>query len=279
MRVNTTPYIFILDLDNTIIGDCKYQCELYSLLLALKKVKVKSTIVDEAIIKAYKKKSKLIRPYFLTFINNIKKYYPNSSIFIYTASQKDWAVKEIEIIEKSLDIKFERPLFTRDDCIMGGDMCYKKSIKKVLPKIITNLKKNKKQITDINNKILIIDDKNTYIDFNDNLLICPAYNYILFDNIWEKIPKISLKYDTIKNLLKSFIKYELISPINLSLYEYNMKKMKMMYKWLYTKCNAINEYNNNYENDKFWRKLTKILIRNNIVKFDANTVKNIKSKL
>jgi hypothetical protein len=279
MRVNTTPCIFILDLDNTIIGDCKYQSELYGVIKTLKKNKIKSTTADESLIKAYKKKSKLIRPYFVTFINTIRKYYPNSSIFIYTASQKEWAIKEIEIIEKSLDIKFDRPLFTRDDCIMGSDMSYKKSIKKILPKILISLKKNKKPTTDINNRVLIIDDRNVYIDYNDNLLICPAYNYILFDNIWEKIPINAFKHDGIRSLIKSLIKYEVISPINLMSYETNIKKMKNMYKWLYNKCNFISKYNNNYENDIFWKRLTRILLKTNITKFDYNTVKYIKDNI
>ena len=29
-RSNTEPYIFIIDLDGTIIGDCNYQCDLYN---------------------------------------------------------------------------------------------------------------------------------------------------------------------------------------------------------------------------------------------------------
>ena len=31
------PYVFILDLDGTIIGDCSYQCDLYNLQDILKK--------------------------------------------------------------------------------------------------------------------------------------------------------------------------------------------------------------------------------------------------
>ena len=29
---STEPYIFIIDLDGTIIGDCNYQCDLYNII-------------------------------------------------------------------------------------------------------------------------------------------------------------------------------------------------------------------------------------------------------
>ena len=31
MNINHEPYIFVLDLDGTIIGDCTYQCEIYNI--------------------------------------------------------------------------------------------------------------------------------------------------------------------------------------------------------------------------------------------------------
>ena len=63
------PYIFIIDLDGTIIGDCTYQCDIYNIENIMKKNSIK-IINPNTLIKCYKKKSKLIRPYFLYFLKN-----------------------------------------------------------------------------------------------------------------------------------------------------------------------------------------------------------------
>jgi histidinol phosphatase-like enzyme len=34
---NNEPYIFLLDLDGTIIGDCSYQCDIYNIQEIIKK--------------------------------------------------------------------------------------------------------------------------------------------------------------------------------------------------------------------------------------------------
>ena len=96
------PYVFIIDLDGTIIGDCSYQCDIYNIQNIMKnKIKIFRTekAKCETILKnSYNKKSLLIRPYFNVFMTMIKKIYPHSYIFVYTASEKEWAIKEINII-------------------------------------------------------------------------------------------------------------------------------------------------------------------------------------
>ena len=40
---------------------------------------------------------------------------------------------------------------------------------------------------DISKKLLIIDNNPTFVDFKDNFLLCPTYNYIQFSNLWEDL--------------------------------------------------------------------------------------------
>jgi hypothetical protein len=110
---NNEPYIFLLDLDGTIIGDCSYQCDIYNIQEIIRKnivlkngniqlgnlVKYK-TLCDKMLDNCYNLQSKLLRPHFTTFMTEMKKVFPNSFFFIYTASDKTWAHKEISIIEK-----------------------------------------------------------------------------------------------------------------------------------------------------------------------------------
>ena len=38
---NTEPYIFVIDLDGTIIGNCTYQCDIYNIMELIKSTKFK----------------------------------------------------------------------------------------------------------------------------------------------------------------------------------------------------------------------------------------------
>jgi hypothetical protein len=118
--------ILILDLDNTIIGDITYQALSYNLGERLKATENTLTYnrntINKIISLNYKKNTGIIRPNFIKFFNFIKLKIPNILIFIYTASTKEWANKEILWIEKNNKIKFNRPLFTRENCKLQNNL-------------------------------------------------------------------------------------------------------------------------------------------------------------
>ena len=64
-------YVFIIDLDGTIIGDCIYQSELFKIYLILKKLGINIKIND-ILEPCYNEKSRLIRPYFVEFMRQMK---------------------------------------------------------------------------------------------------------------------------------------------------------------------------------------------------------------
>jgi hypothetical protein len=266
------PIIFILDLDGTIIGDCTYQCDIYNIECALKKNSIKKS--SNLLLKCYKKKSKLIRPYFLYFMNKMKIKFPNSLFYIYTASEKIWAHKEIQLIEKTHEIKFNRPLFTREDCILGSDNTYKKSVKKILPKISKSIKN--KNIS--SESIFVVDNNKTFIDYTDNLLICPTYDYVLFDNLWNNIPRESLKIKEVKSIIKRLISQNKICHV-CHHYDNNMKQLEIIYEWLYLKHKYINDENAKYNKDKFWKLLANMIIKYNINFFNKHNVRFLQKKI
>jgi len=302
---NTEPYIFVIDLDGTIIGNCTYQCDIYNIMELIKNSKKKDLnkykiLCDKSLNDSYNNKSLLIRPYFFYFVESMKKLYPESYFYIYTASEKKWAIKEISIIEKNNNFKFDRPFFTRDNCIIDNNGNIKKSITKILPLIKKNVKMHasydikkhlliidnngniKKSITkilplikknvkmhasyDIKKHLLIIDNNPTFIDYKDNLLLCPTYNYIKFNNLKDVVPY-EINCNNIKNYVTRLTKEQRICR-NYDTQECSEK----MYKWLYKKCKKINKYNMRYLNDNFWKDLV-ILIKNYSIKH--YTAKNV----
>jgi ribosomal protein L31E len=247
-----TNYVFILDLDGTIIGDCIYQSEIYKISLILNKLKIKIKIND-ILDDYYNEKSKLIRPDFIYFMETVRKLYTSCLFYIYTASEKKWAEKEIGIIEKNLNIKFDRPIFTRNDCIeqmVNNKIIYKKSIEAI-----------KRKIKVKDPEIIIIDDNDVYLDNTERLIKCKSYNYKYFCNYWDYIPIDKIKNSIFINYLTTLINAERLNPI----YRINNMKQKMdYYKWLYEKCMIINKNNRKYKEDNFWLNLTKIIVDNKI---------------
>ena len=199
----------------------------------------------------------------------MREQFQNCNFYIYTASEKKWAEKEISIIEKSLNIKFSRPIFTRNDCLLikseDGSNLLKKSVENI-----------KKKIRVKNPEILIIDDNNVYIDNNDKLILCKSYNYKSFCNYWDYIPIDKITNKIFIDYLNKLISNKTLSPKN----NYsNMKQMTQTYKWLYNNCLSINEDNKQYKNDDFWLKITKLIIDNKIRSFNDITTTFINKSL
>jgi hypothetical protein len=255
-------YVFILDLDGTIIGNCYYQSILFNLETIMKKNNIRIN-VSEKLNMAYKKKNKLLRPYFIHFMTEMKKKFPNSYFYIYTASEKKWANKEIGIIEKQNNIKFNRPIFTRNDCIKKIDNSYSKSINKIIKKKHNNA------------EILVIDDNDVYIDYPNNIIKCPSYNYTYFEDLWHFINENDVKLPELQKIIIDLRYSDYIAPYSIK-YGNMMQKLES-YKWLMNKCEMIN--NSNHTNDLFWKYLTKIIVKKNITSFDKKNVYNINKYL
>lgn len=281
------PYVFVLDLDGTIIGDCSYQCDLYNLQDIFKqniKSFNKSTAVsfnkskkecEKKLNESYSKDSLLIRPHFINYMHTIKKYYPNSYIFVYTASEKTWANKEIGIIEKQNNIKFNRPIFTRDNCIVDKNGMIKKSIKKIMPQLLKTMKVGKTY--DISKKLLIIDNNPTFVDYKDNFLLCPTYNYIQFSNLWDGISgKEYVKCSELKGFLSKMIMQKKMHNIT---QKSKQEKQERLYKWLYKKHKSINSYNCSYANDTFWRDITLLIRHHNIKEYNKTIIGSIQKSI
>ena len=114
-------YIFIIDLDKTLIGNCIYQLELFNKVELMKSYNGPKINIKKILSPQYNEKVKLVRPYFIYFINKMREIYNNNvSFYIYTASSYNWANFQIKLIEKENNIKFNRPIFARNYCIMNN---------------------------------------------------------------------------------------------------------------------------------------------------------------
>tara|TARA_B100000401_G_scaffold391634_1_gene298470 strand:- start:64 stop:666 length:603 start_codon:yes stop_codon:yes gene_type:complete len=107
-------------------------------------------------------------------------------LFVYTASEKKWAYHIVPSIESVTGVKFNRPIFTRNECNMGKQA--HKSLVEVKPKIIRSLRKKYVSLTpnSLDNMIYLIDNSDV-LEESQFLLKCPTYSYTVHVDILRNI--------------------------------------------------------------------------------------------
>jgi hypothetical protein len=274
------PYIFIFDIDNTIIGNVS-RCSIeYTILQFIAKYCKKDNILNDCVKNVDfvdELNDGLLRPNFKDFINFIKKKYKNVEIYVYTYSTYKWVHKGlISNIEKSCGFKFNEPYFTREDSTKN-----EKLLGNIFDIIITNLvikypalklDKNKKIVFD--SQLVFIDDiPNKLSDYPNKQIICPNYDYQ--PSYYDIQTKIITKYNINSNV---FDNIELLNTLN-NIIEYsdypiyskngNIYQQNKELKYI-TEIKNIRkiEILNNAIKDTFFIDLMQILNKNNIHKFD-----------
>ena len=121
----------------------------------------------------------------------------------------------------------------------------------------------------IANNIIIIDNNPTFIDYTDNLLICPTYDYLKFHNLWENIPQEYAKIGELRHFVSRLISNKKMYVKN---NPSNSIVLEKLHKWLYRKYKKINNYNNKYVNDTFWLNLVTLIKHHNITVFNKKSV-------
>jgi hypothetical protein len=243
------PFIFIFNLDKTIIGDIK------SMYNILKTMNNKFYNIEEF-------KEKFIRPNFKDFIKFIKNKYKNVELYIYCNgngngngnSDLNIIINRIESyvnvnvnvnVNDNDNIKFNK-LYFKDDILIGD--IYDTIITDLISKYpLLKIDKNKKNVFD--KQFLYIDSiKDNIKDYPEKQLVCPEYNYFYY-NIY-----IGSSY------------YKKLKDDNL--YENILFLINQRYT----------EINNKNINDTFFKSLISILDKQKLL-LDNNQIKEINSKI
>ena len=275
---NKLPYIFILDIDNTIIGNvnnCNYESKILNYIFKYCKMNNiiancnnKIDIIDEL-------NEGLLRPYFIDFINFIKKKYKNIEIYLYTNSSYDWINNGglIDNIEKIAKIKFNKPYFTRENALdrqkLLGNI-YDDIIEKMIKKYpLLKIDKNKKKVFD--SQLVFIDDiPNNLKDYANKQIICPEYNYKPYYNIKEKIIK---KYNINSDIFNNKEILEIFEALDTPIYNENgsvyQKDIEYIQLSEILNIRAAQITSNTSLNDTFFKDLITVLDKNKTIrKFD-----------
>jgi hypothetical protein len=185
-------------------------------------------------------------------------------------------------MEKAFGFRFERPIFTRDDCGVDAFGNYRKSLARIFPRICRAVSKgrvlSKQEKTYLlENQLLMIDNNAVYTDRTDKLLLCPDYNYAVFENLFEIVPKEALENHDVKTFLLSMMNMGLVCPKNP--HEDLMENITFKYTWLANKCKSINDANRVYATDDFWKYLKSLIVKNELRKFTSNVISQLQDAI
>lgn len=186
------PYILLLDMDGTIIGDTAFCSHEYAIIeLIFKNCILKKDNVcmkREQIDFQDELKNGLLRPNAKDFIHYCKKRF---EIFFYTNASHEWATNTmVPQIEKALDFKVNRPIFTREKSISWTKTIINIAplIQKSLVKKYPLLEKEGNLEKVFNERLVFIDDiKNNLQDYKKRQIVCPEYKFTPYYNIQYKI--------------------------------------------------------------------------------------------
>ena len=136
---------------------------------------------------------------------------------------------------------------------------------------------SKEQKTEIlHQRLLIIDNNAVFNDMKEHLLICPDYNFMVFENLLEDIPLSYLQNPNIRQHILSLINMGLICPFFCKNDDINQQMYKK-YEWLAIKCKHISENNTYSIKDIFFKYLTGLIVKNNLKIFTPNVIKQLQT--
>ena len=278
MTQDALPLIIVIDIDGTMIGDISPQISSYDIFNAIKSKG--GHLSQKANDVSNKLKCGILRPYFAEFVQRVSVSIPRVEFFVYTASEHKWALNIVKHIEKACHVKFNKPIFTRKECVLQRGE-YMKAVKFINKSIFRTLKKkfNLSNITDINDSILIIDNRSDIYSDNDlkHHVQCSTYNY----KYPENIPALFDATEYVKH-------YDVVAPIISRFYDFQPPQDFMAFQErfysLYTKLIlSARQGNAQYVKDVFFKRLYKLIIHlfvtKKYAKFDPAVVRFINRHL
>jgi hypothetical protein len=190
------PFIIIFDIDQTIIGNVHWLSNEAMFMNFIyntckkKGINAKCPTID-LIDMQDELKNGLLRPNTADFIHFCNKRFKNAEVFFYTNSSHAWTNSILgKSIEKALKIKINRPFFTRESSMPG----MKKSLANIYPAIVKSLQGRYPSLKDANTAEAVFNTRTIFVDdikynvfaYTKRQLVCPAYEYWPYYDMYEK---------------------------------------------------------------------------------------------
>lgn len=257
------PFVVLLDLDGTVIGDITFQACEWEIVRRYDPSRVR---LFRSNLVSYLRNTQLIRPQLAYFINTLRrKAGQHVEFFIYTASEQKWASFIVPCVEEALGVRFNRPLLTRAHVMhMSADGLVTKSLSKVFPTLQRALKSkyplwSRKHIS---STMLLIDNNRT-LDKKEraNLIQCPTYAPRHVCDILRLVSDEQLRKHMM-SIASHLSKYGLFPKLRshtLSYSEFMLLYMQKLYEMM--QMQTDNSSSSSSKSDTYWKKLAHAMVQ------------------
>jgi hypothetical protein len=182
-------------MDGTMIGRISPSVCEYEILKSLEPAKLK--VFKKQLVSRLKYGP--VRPHLAAFCRRCA--VDGIDIFVYTASEDQWAHFIIPCIEQSIGIRFQRPFFTRSHCHhivsphTGLAEDYRKSIDRIIRPIHSKLKRKHHllSVQELSQRTFLIDNNPNVLHLpqeRSRLIKCPTYNYMY---VYDVVSNLSIE--------------------------------------------------------------------------------------
>lgn len=192
------PRVLLLDIDGTVIGRIASAVSEHTVLVLSHEGKddAASRRAAEKAMRASlvtRLRHGIIRPGFYDFCREVGRPGQAIELFVYTAADDRWAAFIVSCIELAVGVQFNRPLFTRRDCVLGPVQegpprlaPLRKSLALVMPVILARLRRKGygravlPDVAALRDRIALIDNTpNVGLHACDTarLIACPSYMF------------------------------------------------------------------------------------------------------
>lgn len=280
-NISQPPPIFLLDLDGTVIGDITPQVLLYDIIQQIRSSSTpksnKSSACPSFPLKEFHEKLRdgIVRPHFDIFMSEVQKR--GIDVFIYTASSRKWAEFIVKQIETAFNIKFNRPILSRDHCHVKNGECSKRLLT-VAPLILRTINKKygvKYNVNEIIENMMVIDNSEVYNGTDcDRVLLCDTYKYKYPENMITTLTK--NVYQSHNNIIQQLM------VTNMNNYRPTKNYMKFERQFYQMYVNALGEclvMKEKCMQDTMFRTVVRCIIHKNIKTFNKNTVRYLQHKI
>jgi hypothetical protein len=215
------PLVVLLDLDGTLAGRvtsvlCEY--DVYKSMSLLGRPRGMPKHIRDSIVSRLR--YGIIRPYVFDFCRGVADMGVGIELFVFTASENTWANFFVPCMESALGVRFNRPIFTRNHCVinqipvpsgggggappegrkhqksvfMGGGVSVLKSISKLRPLIARALRgryPGLRSPEDLVDRVILVDNTpHVMVDPRESkrLVVCPTYDYTYVYDVLAHLP-------------------------------------------------------------------------------------------
>ena len=182
------PLVVMLDLDGTMVGRvgsllCEYDLHTSARAPGGGKTRGRKRAVPKSVRDSIVARLGwgVIRPHLVRFCKGVG---PGVELFVYTASDATWASFIVPCVEASLGVRFNRPIFTRKDCVTShAALGFRKSIEALKPALVRSLRSRYPALrtpADLRDRVLLVDNTpQVMADPRESarIVACPTYDY------------------------------------------------------------------------------------------------------